>query len=122
MLKQSAHSAAMAISNEKLRDYPFLQEMYGDDYFPNVLVNKGRQILIRLCERIEEVKPKDNAALFRLTYAATEDFNALNEKFQENDSEIETVARDAIAKDFEFIMKAYGFEADLEEAIAPRDW
>jgi hypothetical protein len=43
--------------------------------------------------------------------------------FYENDSEIETVARDCIGMDFEFIANAYGFEnVDVEELIATRDW
>ncbi|EIG26584.1 DUF5713 family protein, partial [Neisseria sicca] len=41
----------------------------------------------------------------------------------ENDSEIETVARDTIATDMEYIAQSYGFEdADIEELVAPRDW
>jgi len=46
----------------------------------------------------------------------------LQEEFYENDSEIETAARECIAMDFEFIAKSYGFEADSEELIATRDW
>jgi hypothetical protein len=60
--------------------------------------------------------------LYALTHAATEEFNALAEEFEENDSELETAAREAIAEDFEWIAKAYGFDADIEELIAPRDW
>jgi hypothetical protein len=43
-------------------------------------------------------------------------------EFEENDSELETAARKAIAEDFERIATAYGFDADIEELIAPRDW
>ncbi|WUT26394.1 DUF5713 family protein [Streptomyces sp. NBC_00691] len=38
-------------------------------------------------------------------------------------SEIETVAREAIAEDFWRVASAYGFaDADAEELIATRDW
>ena len=63
-----------------------------------------------------------SAALYVLSDAATEEFNQLAEEFGENDSEIETAAREAIAEDFGVIAKAYGFDADVEELIAPRDW
>lgn len=112
----------MAIQNEKLHDYPFLQEMYEDEYFPDFLVDKGKAILIRLCERIEAEKPVDDESVYALTHAATEEFNKLQEEFWKNDSEIETAARDCIGTDFYFIVQAYGFDLDGEEVIAPRDW
>ena len=112
----------MPITNDKLKDYPFLQGMYRDGYFPDFLVDKGKQILIRLCEAIEAQQPQDDQSLLRLTHAATEEFNRLGEEFVENDSELETAAREAIGEDFDFIVKAYGFDVDIEEVIAPRDW
>ena len=112
----------MAITNSEMQDYPFLKEMYEDSYFPDYLVDKGKQVLIRLCERIEAENPLDDEAVYKLTHAATDEFNDLAEEFAENDSEIETVARDAIGTDFSFIAKAYGYDLDPEEIIAPRDW
>ena len=46
----------------------------------------------------------------------------LAEEFLDHDCEIEKSARDIIGADFEFIAKAYGFDVDNEELIAPRDW
>ena len=112
----------MTIANEKLQKYPFLDEMSRDDYFPAHLVDKGKAILVRLCEAIESREPAGLPALYALTHAATEEFNALAEEFNENDSDIETAARDCIGMDFAFIAKAYGFDADTEELIAPREW
>lgn len=112
----------MTISNEQLKNYPFLQGMYDDKYFPNLLVDKGKQILIRLCEAIESQQPKDSEDLFRLTHSATNEFNELDEEFQANGSELETVARDVIGTNFDFIVKSYGFDVDSEEVIASRDW
>ena len=113
----------MAITNEKLVNYKFLDEMYSDSYFPNFLVDKGKAILVYLCEQIETQNPADLAALYKLTHASTNAFNDLQEEFNDNESEIETAARDCIGMDFDFIASAYGYEnADLEELIAPRDW
>lgn len=112
----------MAITNPQLRDYPFLAPMYHDAYFPDALVDKGAAILRRLCEQIEAERPASDEAVYRLTHAATEAFNQLAEEFVAQGSDIETVARDTIATDVEFILKAYGFDLDLEEALAPRDW
>ena len=111
------------LKNEKLKNHPFLKEMYEDDYFPNNCVDKGRDILIDLCFQIESKQPKSLQELYELTHAATDKFNDLQEEFYENESEIETAARDCIATDFEFIAHAYGYaDADIEELVATRDW
>jgi hypothetical protein len=112
----------MNIENVEMINYHFLEEMYADDYFPNFIVDKGREILVNLCEAIELEKPKSLNELYKLTHAATEKFNSLADEFYENDSEIETAARECIGADFGNISKSYGFEADGEELIATRDW
>jgi len=113
----------ISISNEQVEAHAFLQCMDSEEFFPKNLVDKGRQILLRLSERIEREMPADEAALYTLTHAATRQFNDLAEEFYNANSEIETSAAECIALDFEFIAKAYGFEnADLEELIATRDW
>ncbi|MBY7668321.1 DUF5713 family protein [Vibrio anguillarum] len=112
----------MSIKNPEMASYQFLQEMYKDGYFPNFLVDKGKDILVRLCESIELNKPESLDSLYELTRVATEEFNVLGEEFEQNDSEIETVARESIGDDFYNISKAYGFDADIEELIAARYW
>jgi hypothetical protein len=112
----------MAIANEQLQTHRFLSEMQQDSYFPAHLVQKAQQILIRLCETIEAQRPASLDALYALTHAETDEFNALAGEFEDNDSEIETAARENIGADFAVIAAAYGFEADREELIATRDW
>ena len=109
-------------SNAAVLAYDFLSGMRGDDYFPDHLFERGRQILLDLCAAIEAQRPSGEA-VYALTHEATERFNELALAFEEADSEIETFARDEIATDVEFILATYGHgELDLEEALAPRDW
>lgn len=97
--------------------------MYGDSYFPTFLVDKCKVILLNLCGEIEATKPKELDAFYKLTHAATNQLNGLEDEFFENNSEIETAARECLAINFEFIAVAYGFNnADIEELIATRDW
>lgn len=111
------------LTNEAVRNHTFLKEMYDDSYFPNKVVDKGRDVLLDLCFQLEQQLPKELMKLYELTHAATEEFNELQNDFSDHDSEIETVARDCIAEDFAFIATAYGFaDADIEELIATRDW
>lgn len=114
---------AVSLTNQQVAGHKFLDGMYRDDYYPNHVVDKGAAILTRLCERIEAAKPSDVAALYVLTHAATQEFNALEADFDAAGSEIETVAREMIAEEFWFVAKTYGFtDADQEELIAGRDW
>ncbi|KAB7687686.1 MULTISPECIES: DUF5713 family protein [Plesiomonas] len=112
----------MCIENHNLKNYSFLKGMYSDEYFPNHLVDKGKEILVRLCESIELNKPENLESLYDLTRLATEEFNVLSEEFDKNGSEIETIAREIIGDDFYNIAKNYGYDADAEELIAARDW
>ncbi|MFI1290531.1 DUF5713 family protein [Streptomyces sp. NPDC020792] len=113
----------MPITNQQAAGHAFLRQLYADPYFPDHVVDKGRAILLRLCERVEAEQPTDLAALYALTQAATEEFNLLEEEFEAAGSEIETVAREEIAEDFWFVASAYGFtDADVEKLIATRDW
>lgn len=113
----------MPVSNEKIRNRELLASMYADGYFPDFLVDKIKAILLDLCEQIEREHPKDEQSLLKLTHAATELINGLAEEFEANDSELETGAREAMGAEFDFIVRAYGFEdVDIEDVIAPRDW
>ncbi|MFE7841673.1 DUF5713 family protein [Streptomyces sp. NPDC057474] len=113
----------MAITNQQVTGHVFLPQLYADAYFPDHVVDKGKAILLRLCERIEAEQPSDLASLYLLTQAATEEFNLLEAEFEAAGSEIETFAREEIAEDFWFVASAYGFtDADAEELIATRDW
>ncbi|GHB32339.1 hypothetical protein GCM10010377_23320 [Streptomyces viridiviolaceus] len=113
----------MPITNQQAAAHPFLRGMYEDGYYPDHVVDRGKDILLRLCERIEADRPADVTALYALTHAATEEFNALEDEFDAAGSEIETVAREVIGEDFWFVARTYGFpDADPEELIATRDW
>ncbi|MFI6252973.1 DUF5713 family protein [Streptomyces sp. NPDC051016] len=113
----------MPIGNSRITGHAFLAGLYEDGYFPDRVVDRGRDILLRLCERIEADRPADLPALYVLTHAATEEFNALEAEFEAAGSEIETVAREEIGGDFWVVAQAYGFtDADIEELIAPREW
>ncbi|MBD0669464.1 DUF5713 family protein [Streptomyces sp. CBMA156] len=113
----------MTITNQRVAEQAFLKGMYRDPYFPDHVVDKGKAVLLRLCERIEAERPADLAALYVLSHAATEEFNLLEAEFEAAGSEIETTAREEIAEAFWLVATAYGFtDADVEALIQPREW
>lgn len=115
-------SSQADLKNESMNQYAFLSCMYEDSYFPTFLVDKCKNILVDLCLRIEHEKPSDLEQLYKLTHEATTKINDLEDEFFENDSEIETGARECLGENFDAIAKAYSFDADGEELIAPRNW
>lgn len=110
------------LKNEKMKDYAFVKGMYADSYFPKFLVDKVKTILVELCFDIEKTSPKNLDELYTLTHSATIRINKLQDEFFEHKSEIETGARESMGQDFDIIAKSYGFKADIEELIAPREW
>jgi hypothetical protein len=112
-----------SITNQTILHHDFLRGMYNDGYFPNFLVDKIKEILLDVCQQIEQKKPKSDDELFSITHPAIEMINNLEEEFEENDSELETEAREVMGADFDFIVTTYGFkDVDIEDVIAPRDW
>ncbi|MFF8096212.1 DUF5713 family protein [Streptomyces sp. NPDC016675] len=113
----------MPITNQQVAGHAFLRPMYDDSYFPDRVVDQGKAILLRLCERVEADQPSDTADLYALTQAATEEINLLDREFVAAGSGIETVAREWICDEFCFVASTYGFmDADAEKLTSGRDW
>lgn len=111
-----------ALSNVQIKTYSFLDCMYHDSYFPTFLVDKCKDVLLELCHEIETKKPSNLEELYQLTHFSTDKINDLQDDFLNHGSDIETGARECLAMNFGFIAGAYGFEADIEELIATREW
>lgn len=122
-LARRGEGSAVPITNQQVLGHVFLRELFDDSYFPDRIVERGRGILLSLCERIEAERPSDLEALYALTQVATEEFNLLDREFMAAGSGIETVAREWICDEFCFVASAYEFtDADAEELTAGRDW
>jgi hypothetical protein len=107
---------------KKLPDnFDYLKEMYEDDYFPDFLVDQLRDTIREVVTFIEvgnHTKTEIQEALDKMTLKT----NELQEAFEENDSELETVARDSIGITVENILKYFDVDIDIEEAIREREW
>lgn len=49
-------------------------------------------------------------------------FDSSYKLLEENDSELETVARESIATSVEYVLSWFGIDIDIEDAIGERDW
>ena len=101
--------------------YLLLDEMYQDGYFPDFLVDQVKaeiQKVIAVLETGETDVDSIQSKLDQMTMA----INDLQEAFEENDSEIETVARDTIGETVAYILEWFDINIDIEDAIGARDW
>ncbi|MCD8102157.1 MAG: DUF5713 family protein [Alistipes sp.] len=102
-------------------DFPYLPEMFEDEYYPRFLVEKVKDAIKECADYIgqgdhpiEDIQ----GALDRMTIR----INELEEEFDDNDSEIETIARDSIADTVARMLDFFGVDIDIEEAIRERNW
>ncbi len=101
--------------------YTLLSDMRNDEYFPEFLVDKIEMLIKEVIDLLEGgvTEPvKVQAALDRMTLG----INDLQEEFEENDSEIETVARDSIGETVEYVLKWFDIDIEIETALGERDW
>lgn len=102
-------------------DFAYLPEMYADDYFPSKQVDKVKSAIQKVVNLLE----KGNASPAKIQDKLdqmTEKINELQEDFEDNDSEIETGARESIADTVQRILTHFNVDIDIEEALRGRDW
>ena len=103
------------------QNYKLLDEMYQDEYYPDFLVDKVKDELQKAIDLLESGETDTEVVQETLDEAVC-GINDLQEEFDENDSEIETVARECIAIAVAYILKWFDIPIDTEEAIRERDW
>lgn len=101
--------------------YKLLDEMYQDEYYPDFLVDKVKNELQKVIDLLETGETNTEVIQEKLD-AVVCAINDLQDEFDENDSEIETVARDSIGETVSYILEWFGIPIDIEEAIRERDW
>ena len=102
-------------------NYKLLDEMYQDNYYPAFLVDKVKDELQKVIDLLESGETDTEVVQEKLDEAVLA-INDLQEEFDENESEIETVARDCIGVTIDYILKWFDIPIDMEEAIRERDW
>jgi hypothetical protein len=106
---------------EKFNEELYLVDMYRDKYFPNFLVDKIKNLLregVQLLENGERDMEKIQKKFDEITIG----INNLEDEFYENDSEIETGARESIGQTLRDIIKHFNLSIDDETLMRERDW
>jgi uncharacterized protein YoxC len=103
------------------KSYPLLKDMVDDEYYPKKCVDKVKKVIQELIAFLEAGHTKVAEVQEKLD-DMTRKINDLAEDFDENNSEIETVARDSIAVSVGHILKHFEIDIDIETAIREREW
>lgn len=119
--KAAGKTKPKSISKPFDKEYVLLKDMINDEYYPKNLVEKIKEKIKKLISFLEEKERGISEVQTKLD-SLVRYINNLAEKFDEEDSEIETVARDSIGETIEYILKYFNVDIDIEEAIRERDW
>jgi hypothetical protein len=102
-------------------DFEYLPDMYQDGYFPNFLVDKIKAEIVKVVAFFEEgdhsTEPIQEA-LDQMTVA----INGLQDKFLENDSEIETGLEKRSATQLKRYLSFTSLTSMSKKAIREQDW
>lgn len=102
-------------------DFEYVPDMYQDSYFPKFLVEKVKDAIKEVVSFIEKgshTPDEIQEAFDRMTYK----INDLQDEFDENDSDIETGARESIGETVDRIIFHFELNIDTEDAIRVREW
>lgn len=102
-------------------DYVLLEDMYNDEYFPNFLVDKVKGEMVKVVKLLEGGET-DVDTIQKAFDTMTLAINDLQVEFEQNDSELETVARESIGGDVAKILEFFDVDLDVEDAISEREW
>lgn len=102
-------------------DYKLLEDMYQDGYFPDFLVDKIKDLIQDVIAFLETGE-RDLEKIQEKFDCMTLSINDLQEEFEENDSELETGARESIGETVAYILQWFEIDIDPEDAIRERDW
>ncbi len=107
------------LQNPELAEYTFLQDIYNDNIFPFEFAQRGEDILVEMCRRIEADPPSDAGSLYLFTQAVAEQFNRLRDEF---DIEGGNTLRDALDNDLAYVAQCYGiYDTDTDRLAATQD-
>ena len=103
------------------KNYMLLASMYRDEYYPDFLVDKVLEPVQNVIAFLETGET-DLEKIQEKFDEMTEAINDLQEEFEDNGSELETVARESIGETVEYILDWFGIDIDVEDAIGNREW
>lgn len=101
--------------------YVLLEELYEDTYYPDFLVDRIKTYLLDFINYLE-TEPKILKEIEDKIYELVLNVQNLQYDFLDNHSELDTLARECLTRDLEYIIKWFKLPINIEAVLAEREW
>ncbi|HAD68508.1 MAG TPA: hypothetical protein DCF90_01570 [Acinetobacter radioresistens] len=99
-----------------------LTPMFEDEYYPDELVSRIKQLLLQFSEKIT-ASSLIQTDIYSSAQEIIVQINKMNPKFEQMDSSLDDAAADYIAEAMMMVVQEAGYlDIDMEELVANREW
>lgn len=99
-----------------------LTPMFEDEYYPDELVSRIKQLLLQFSEKIT-VSSLSQIDIYSSAQEIIVQINKMKPKFEQMDSSLDDAAADYIAEAMMMVVQEAGYlDIDMEELVANREW
>ena len=99
-----------------------LTPMFEDEYYPDELVSRIKQLLLKFSEKIT-ASSLSNTDIYSSAQEIIVQINKMKPKFEQMDSSLDDAAADYIAEAMMMVVQEAGYlDIDMEELVANREW
>ncbi|MCX0340874.1 DUF5713 family protein [Acinetobacter radioresistens] len=99
-----------------------LTPMFEDEYYPDELVSRIKQLLLQFSEKIT-ASSLSQTDMYSSAQEIIVQINKMKPKFEQMDSSLDDAAADYIAEAMMMVVQEAGYlDIDMEELVANREW
>jgi len=99
-----------------------LTPMFEDEYYPDELVSRIKQLLLQFSEKIT-ASSLSQTDIYSSAQEIIVHINKMKPKFEQMDSSLDDAAADYIAEAMMMVVQEAGYlDIDMEELVANREW
>ncbi|MCX0333737.1 DUF5713 family protein [Acinetobacter radioresistens] len=99
-----------------------LTPMFEDEYYPDELVSRIKQLLLQFSEKIT-ASSLIQTDIYSSAQEIIVQINKMKPKFEQMDSSLDDAAADYIAEAMMMVVQEAGYlDIDMEELVANREW
>lgn len=99
-----------------------LTPMFEDEYYPDELVSRIKQLLLKFSEKIT-ASSLSQTDIYSSAQEIIVQINKMKPKFEQMDSSLDDAAADYIAEAMMMVVQEAGYlDIDMEELVANREW
>ncbi|KCX36220.1 hypothetical protein J577_2607 [Acinetobacter sp. 263903-1] len=99
-----------------------LTPMFEDEYYPDELVSRIKQLLLQFSEKIT-ASSLSHTDIYSSAQEIIVQINKMKPKFEQMDSSLDDAAADYIAEAMMMVVQEAGYlDIDMEELVANREW